>query len=181
MVWLALSRKQRCPGDARPADVAAAAERIDAAAHARRDRRSLIALAHVWTGSRCEFGEEPPPQVTGVGRRGRLVPGVAAEIVLSRPPIPDQLIVHATARAGALPRLALRHQLGRATLEAKALGPVHGSASRVQLEYRIAAPASRDVVTWPSYEYTLDPAGDDPEFELTDVTITQQVETDPPR
>ena len=120
MVWLALSRKQMVPEAMRaPADVAAAAERIDAAAHAREGiDGSLIALAHVWTGSRCEFGEEPPPQaLTGVGRRGRLVPGVAAEIVLSRPPIPDQLIVHATARAGALPRLALRHQLGRATLE----------------------------------------------------------------
>jgi hypothetical protein len=184
MVWLALSRKQMVPEAMRaPADVAATAERIDAAAHAREGiDGSLVALAHVWTGNRCEFGEAPPPQaLTGVGRRGRLVPGVAAEIVLSRPPIPDELIVHATARAGALPRLALRHQLGRATLEAKALGPVPGSASRVQLEYRIAAPASRDVVAWPAYEYTLEPAGDDPAFELTDVTITPKVEVDPPR
>jgi hypothetical protein len=184
MVWLALSRRQMVPEAMRaPAAVAAAAEQINSAAHAREGiDGSLVALAHAWIGNRCEFGEEPPPQaLTGVGRRGRLVPGVAAETVLSRPPIPDELVVHATARAGALPRLALRHLLGRATLEAKALGPVPGVVSRVQLEYRIAAPASRDVVAWPAYEYTLEASGDDPAFELTDVTITPKVEVEPPK
>jgi hypothetical protein len=183
-VWVALSRREMVPEPMRaPREVVTAAERIDAAGHARNGiDGSLMTLVHTWITNRCEFGEEPPPQsLFGVGPRGRLAPGVAAEIVLSRPPLPDQLILHATARAGTAPRLLLRHLLGDATLEAKALGPSPADPARTLLEYRCAAPPSRDVVDWPAYEYTLEAGGADPQFELADVTITAQVETDPPR
>ena len=183
-VWVALSRREMVPEPMRaPREVVAAAERLTTAAHARNGiDNSLMTLVHTWITNRCEFGEEPPPQALfGVGRRGRLAPGVAAEIVLSRPPLPDQLIVHATVRDGAAPRLLLRHLLGSVTLEAKPMGPAPADPARTLLEYRIAAPPSREVVAWPAYEYTLEAGGADPEFELVDVTITAQVETDPPR
>jgi hypothetical protein len=183
-VWVVLSRREMLPAPLRaPREVVTAAERIATAAHARNGiDESLMTLVHTWITNRCEFGEEPPPQALfGVGPRGRLAPGVAAEIVLSRPPLPDQLIVHATARAGAAPHLLLRHLLGNATLEAKPMGPSPADPARTLLEYRCAAPKSNDVVAWPAYEYTLEAGGADPELELVDVTITAQVESDPPR
>jgi hypothetical protein len=61
------------------------------------------------------------------------------------------------------------------------MGPSPADPARTLLEYRCPAPRSNEVVAWPAYDYTLEAGGADPELELVDVTITAQVESDPPR
>jgi hypothetical protein len=183
-VWATLTKRGILPPAMEaPAAAASLAESIDAAARARGGiDQALITLAHAWLLERCELGATPPPEALfGVGERGRLAPDVPAEIVLKRPALPDELVVAASVRAGtaALPRLKLRHATGELLLEPRAMtSPSAKEGDRVRIEYRAAAPPTKEVVAWPAYDLTLvvEPDAADPEFELATVELTRQPE-----
>jgi hypothetical protein len=181
-VWAALTRRGILPPAlAAPADVAARADAIEAAAHARGGiDQALITLVHAWLPERCEIGATPPPEVLfGIGPRGRLVPGVAAEVVLKRPSLPDEIVVIAALKAGttAFPTLRVRHATGELRLEAKTTrAPSGREDGRRFVEYRAAAPPTREVVAWPAFELTVEVGAGaaDPEFEVSRVELTRQ-------
>jgi hypothetical protein len=97
---------------------------------------------------------------------------------LKQPPLPVELVVTASVKAGAgaPPRLRLRHARGELVIEPKPLNAVPArEAGRALLEYRVAAPPTKDVVVWPGYELTLVTAAGaaDPCFELASIEITR--------
>ena len=180
-VWATLTKRGILPPAlAAPAGAEALADSIDAAARARGGiDQALITLAHAWLPERCEIGAIPPPEALfGVGERGRLAPGAPAEIVLKRPSLPDELVVTASVKAGTgtLPRLKLRHKGGELLLEPRAVNSPSGTqGDRLRVEYRTAAPPTKEVVAWPAYELTVvvEPDAADPEVELAAIELTR--------
>jgi len=102
-----------------------------------------------------------------------LAPGAIAEVVLARPPLAVELVVRATARSGARPRLALRYALGETVMEARPIGAAQNDATRETIEYRIQAPPAEGVAGWPGYEFRLADAADDPALEIGDIELTR--------
>jgi hypothetical protein len=179
-VWAALTHRGILPAVLHaPEGVIELSDQIEAAARARGGiDESLIVLANGCLTERCELGATPPPEALfGIGAHGRLTPGVAAELVLKQPSLPDELVVRASVKAGGTPpRLKIRHARGELLLEPRVVAPA-GKAERILLEYRGAAPSTKDVVVRPAYEFTLATAANaaDPEFELAVVELTHKL------